>query len=65
MSSNLWNYPADLWPYLSDAERRREQLERLVVQERRASRRRGRRSSAASRLRAALHLPVQPAHAGR
>ena len=27
--TDLWNYPADLWPHLLDAERRRENLTRV------------------------------------
>ena len=63
VSSDLWNYPADLWPQLMDAERRREDLSRLRAV--RGTRRRVRWGLQA-RLRTALHLrPVGAAPAGR
>ena len=63
VSSDLWNYPADLWPQLADAERRREDLSRLrTVRSTRDRARWGLRA----RLRTALHLrPVGAAPAGR
>ncbi|GAB7191983.1 hypothetical protein NUM3379_26910 [Kineococcus sp. NUM-3379] len=63
MTSDLWNYPADLWPALVDAERRREDLERS----RRGREARARRSPRpwGRRLRAALHLRPAPVPCAR
>ena len=55
MTSDLWNYTADLWPALVDAERRRENLERSRWAREAGPRRTGPRRWG-RRLRSALHL---------